>query len=292
MSNHSEIIQAGTDHIISLQDSDGGFRFFGDVLRHGPSVDWTTACMWSSLYEILQNPNAYPVILVKHLILSLQREEWGWAYNETVPSDPDSTLRVLQFLQKIWYRDDPEVLNRGYRFVITHQDELTGGIRTYTTERLKRMWYPLWWWDQPHPCVSALAYNVLPDFPERVRLWQYLRSLPDTKSYWWDSDAYVEWELNKAWDKPIVSDIQDDTVNIAIHLLGTQKNIWNKRWMVFRLLQHFDSTTGSFGTTNMFHIPPSNLPVWISQERKRIIPETRWWFSTSTAVLALQRTLV
>lgn len=30
----------------------------------------------------------------------LQRKDGGWAYNEKVPSDPDSTLRALQFFRR------------------------------------------------------------------------------------------------------------------------------------------------------------------------------------------------
>lgn len=283
-------IEAWLAYLRDLQGEDGGFRLFGDIVRHGPSVDWTTACIWSALYETLKNPNDYSVQKAMKLIVSLQRKDWGWAYNENVPSDPDSTLRALQFLQKVWYQENPAVFERWYNFVLSHQDSITWGIRTYTPERLEKMWYPLGWWDQPHACVSALAYNILPPSPEREKLRNYLWNLPDNHAYWWDTDAYVDWELRKVrLEKKNLWEDWNDPVVHWIQLLQTQETLGNKRYRIFKLLRHFNPNTGDFWVSRIFYIPPSDHPAWVPLPNKRVIPDNLRWFSTATAVLALSK---
>jgi hypothetical protein len=81
--------------------------------------------MGSSLFEITKNPDQSSIKKAKEVLIKLQRKDGGWAYNESVPSDPDSTLRVLQFFQKIGFLDS-QILKRGYNFILSHQDPISG----------------------------------------------------------------------------------------------------------------------------------------------------------------------
>ena len=281
--NYQSYIDWATRYIESQQEKDGTFPFFWSTVNHWDSIDWTTACMGSSLFTVIKDPAHPSINKAKEALVKLQRKDGGWAYNGSVPSDPDSTLRVLQFFQKISLADS-QIFESGYNFIVSHQDPITGWIRTYTPERLANMGYQWGGWDQPHMCVSALAYSILPDSPYREKVRNFLEESinnASTHPYWWTIGNYTRWELRKFWigmESP-----WEDAVDLSLSLMGTQ---WNTRHDIMRLLSLFQED-GSVQGSKIFHIPKPNFPPWMIPPEHRVIEDDKRMFSTATASVAL-----
>jgi len=250
-------------------------------LRHGPSLAWTTACIGSTLAE-------FQVVVPEMLetLLSLRWDCGGWSYNQnSVSPDADSTLRVLQFLTKIGF-SDKLVIAKAERFVIAHQ-QTDGGIATYRSEAVAAMGYSEGGWTVSHPCVTALANNILRDDQARTKTKQYLAerfAKGDARSYWWRTPWYVRYE--SGWING--ESISDDPVEIALALLLKARQKTVDRELLVRLvgLQLVD---GSFPPSHQFRIPRPNQFLDDITNQAEVVEDQTRIFSTAAAVVAISR---
>lgn len=249
-------------------------------LRHGPSTAWTTACIGSTLNEFRAVPKG-----MLEAVLSLQSHSGGWSYNQNALPDPDSTLRVLQFLSKLGFRNKV-VIKKAEQFVIAHQQS-DGGIATYLPETVKAMGYPEGGWTVSHPCVTALACHVLQDEQAQRNARRYIDerlARGDARSYWWLTPWYVRYEsgcLNG-------EDIGEDVVEIALALLLKAK-VGIPDSLLQTKLAKMQLDDGSFPASHQFRIPrPMQYLDDISDQVETVEDQTRI-FSTAAAVVAISR---
>lgn len=271
----TKAVYNGCAFLLSHYDN-GIFEEF--QLRHGPSWAWSTSFVASSLAEF----NLVPAGLVEKL-LSLQHACGGWSYNQNSLPDADSTLRVIQALQKTGFNNHPAVTH-GFSFVLQHQ-QTDGGIATYLPKTLERMGYAkVSAWAESHPCVTALSVNVLPDCDERRQAREYLDarlSSQDFRAYWWSTPLYVAYEAGVVLEAESV-----DPVELALRLMSEAKCKISDRRLISQLLgtQLLD---GSFPQSKVFRIPRVTLDEIDSSVE--IVPDIRRLMSTSAAVVALSR---
>lgn len=212
-------------------------------LAHGPSQAWTTASAGSSLAEF----NAVPYEVIE-AILSLRHSDGGWSYNPSVPSDADTTLRVIQFLRKVGFTDQ-DIIMAAERFVLLHQQP-DGGFTTYRPEVVRAMGYSHCdGWCASQPCVTALATNQLSDARAVRKARKFLRR-SGSRAYWWRGPFYVLYEVGHDTD---ISPT-DDPVELALALLIKSKLGIYDPALTERLvsLQHTD---GSMPVSQLFRIP-------------------------------------
>ncbi len=249
-------------------------------LRHGPSLAWTTACVGSTLSEFQVAPRE-----MLDRLLSLQHENGGWSYNQNAVPDPDSTLRALQFLSKIGFGDQ-SVINRAEKFVISHQQN-DGGIATYLPEAVKAMGYPEGGWTVSHPCVTALATNILRDEQARTKATRYLvnrlRS-GDARAYWWHTPWYVRYEAGWANGE----NIGNDPVEIGLALLLRAKLGKADKELTIRLIGQ-QLNDGSWPISHQFQIPRPNQFLENITEEVEIVEDRTRIFATAAAVVAISR---
>lgn len=246
-------------------------------LRRGPSVAWTTCCVGSALTEF----GAVPPEMVK-AILALQHRSGGWSYNALVSPDADSTLRAIQFLRKAGVKDE-KVLGRAERFVLKHQGS-DGGFSTYLLRTARLLGYPdVRGWVSSHPCVSALALNLIRDERALHRAHQYLEK--ERRPYWWRTPLYVLYEMGRLPEQEVES---DDPVEMSLLLLLKTKLRITDQETAIKLssLQRLD---GSWSPSQMFRVPRPHqlLPELTGAEE--IVPDQQGIFSTSAAIVALAR---
>jgi hypothetical protein len=234
-------VEIGQEYLLSKLDN--GLWLMFHHLAHGPSLAWTTASVGSSLAEF----NAVPHEVIK-AILSLRHEDGGWSYNPSVPSDADTTLRVMQFLRKIGFTDQ-NIITAAETFVLLHQQP-DGGFTTYRPEIVKAMGYSLCdGWCASQPCVTALAVNQLSDAMAVRRAKAFLQH-SGSQAYWWRGPFYVLYEMGRGTN---ISPT-DDPVELALALLLKSKLGIYDPLLIQRLisLQHAD---GSMPTSYLFQIP-------------------------------------
>ncbi len=251
-------------------------------LAHGPSLAWTSACVGSTLAEFKETPDA-----LVEAIITLQNLDGGWSYNQMVPSDADTTLRVIQLFEKVGL-DDKRILLRAERFVLAHQKE-DGGFSTYTPKALSSMKYQSGTgWTSSHPCVTALAINHLLDAEARERAQAFMNMHIDRigpKSYWWRTPRYVGYEQGLEVDSDIDT---NDPVDIALDLL-TKANGNRRSDFMTRTLIQLQSSGGSFIPNRQFRIPrPDKLLEELTGEEE-IVLDQRGTLSTCAAIIALNR---
>lgn len=272
-----DCIHSGMFYLLE-QTKDGICSEF-DQLRHGASVAWTTACVGSTLSEFLA-----PKELTETLdaLLSLQWENGGWSYNQKVLPDADTTLRVIQFLQKIAFADQI-ILTRAEQFVVAHQ-QVDGGIATYLPEIVKDMGYASGGWTVSHPCVSALAHNILRGSDSRKRCEAYLQKLHDAQAYWWKTQWYVLYEIGANITAPVSA----DPIELGLSLLAASKHKFVDNDRV-RMLVSMQKSDGSFVPSHQFRIP---RPFQILSDicgNEETVEDKKGIFSTCAAVVALSR---
>lgn len=249
-------------------------------LRHGPSLAWTTACVGSTLAEF----RVVPVEILEAL-LSLQRECGGWSYNQSSVPDADSTLRVLQFLAKVDFRDQA-IIDRAEKFVISHQ-QADGGIATYRPEEVVMMGYPDGGWTASHPCVTALATRVLRNEQARAKARHYLANRlrnGDARAYWWRTPWYVRYEAS--WINGEV--VGEDPVEISLALLLKARLGITDMVLTTRLME-LQLEDGSFPPSHQFRIPRPSIFLGDITEETETVEDRRRIFSTAAAVVAISR---
>lgn len=249
-------------------------------LRHGPSLAWTTACIGSTLAEFRVVPQG-----MLETLLSLRWDCGGWSYNQNSVPDADSTLRVLQFLNKVGFRDE-SIISRAERFVIAHQQS-DGGIATYLPETVAIMGYPRGGWTSSHPCVTALATRILRNKQARNQAIRYITSRlekGDARAYWLCTPWYVRYESGIADGE----NIGNDPVEISLALLlkarvgETDKELTDK-------LIGLQLNDGSFPVSHQFRIPRPNQFLDDITGQEEIVEDRTRIFSTAAAVVAVSR---
>lgn len=272
-----DAVESGCNYLLSCF-KDGLCRDFYQ-LRHGPSAAWTTACVGSTLCEFNKAPEDTLKILLK-----MQDTDGGWTYNELVPTDADSTLRVIQFLNKIRF-DGPE-LKKAEEFVLSHQKD-DGGISTFHADTVKKMGYQGNGWSESHPCVSALAYSVINNPKARNRINTYLKNRlqkGDPRAYWWRTPWYVLYEYGRYMPKQI----SNDTVELSLCLLLKSKLVIPDQELTSKLLR-MQLSDGSFSSSRQFRIPRPRQTIDDITKDEEIIEDKRRIFSTSAAIVAISR---
>ena len=272
-------VKAGTSFLLSRVES-GLCPEFGDQLRHGASQAWTSACIGSTLSEV-----GIISTDVLDALLSMQWSGGGWSYNQGVSPDADSTLRALQFLNKIGFKDS-SVISQAELFVAAHQ-QVDGGIATFLPDLLSQMGYPEGGWTISHPCVTALAINVLPDGKVRSKAVEYLASRAragDARSYWWRTQWYFRYEFGWINGDPVGS----DPVELGLVLL-TKAKLGLADAAATAELSKLQLADGSFPASHQFRIPRphQNLDDFTGDEEV-VVDNTRI-LSTAAAMIAIYR---
>lgn len=272
-----EVIEEAKAYLLS--QIVGGLCLEFSQLRHGPSIAWTTACVGSTLAEF----SAVPQKMIE-VLLSLQWDNGGWSYNQKVMPDADSTLRVLQFLNKIGFKDKT-ITEKAEKFVTAHQQS-DGGISTYLPDSVKDMGYPEGGWTAPHPCVTALAVNILTNRYAREKASQYmaLRLVRgDARAYWWKTPWYVRYLSGY-----INGESANDPVEIGLALLLRARfGVFDSKLLIKLIEMQLDD--GSFPESHQFRIPRPNQFLEDVDDQVELIADQKRIFSTAAAVVAIHR---
>lgn len=276
----SRSIERGEQYLLS-QIEDGLCPEFHQ-LAHGPSLAWTTACVGSSLVEIGKVPEALVASLV-----ALEHPDGGWSYNQLVPPDADTSLRVMQLFRKIDF-DDKRILQRAENFVLGHQKE-DGGFSTFTARAVESLGYSSSaGWTSSHPCVTSLAVNQLSDETAVARAQTYLEnqiSRFGPESYWWITPRYVAYELGISVESAVD---MSDPVDIALKVLTDAKIGRADPDFAVQLIQQ-QTTTGSFRQNHQFRIPRPSQGMRDLNGREEVVIDQRGILSTCASIVALQR---
>ncbi|MGC1376219.1 MAG: prenyltransferase/squalene oxidase repeat-containing protein [Anaerolineales bacterium] len=140
-----------------------------------------------------------------NLLLSDRCPSGAWGYSPRVPVDADSTSWIILFFQKSQTEWDSQ---KTVHILLGHQDELTGGIRTYLGPQFgiaECMGYgpqdDFSGWCSGHVCVTAAAVQALiacgfdQHHPSMEKLVRFIHSTqqPDGcwNSYWFHGKAYA-----------------------------------------------------------------------------------------------------
>jgi squalene cyclase len=160
-------------------------------LPPGPSGPWTTAYIGEQLALAPGQLGSSTVAqrnVAARWLLDHQRDG-GWAYNDRVECDADSTAHAILFL----WRQGPMVPWSTYETLLAFQRP-DGGFSTYPGSD------GLGSWGLSHPDVSAVACRALltryePGHPAIERAVEYLRDQRawggTWNSFWWRSPLYA-----------------------------------------------------------------------------------------------------
>jgi squalene cyclase len=153
------MLSSGRDFLLDMQRKSGAWKDFSTAA--GESADWTTAWVARALAGV---PGAEEAIRrAARRITARQRDDGGWGYNRTVPTDADTTAwSVLALLGQPGVR--PSVLRRATSLLARHQ-QADGGFATYAqpvAARLARSGRITdAGWRSSHVCVTATAIRAL-----------------------------------------------------------------------------------------------------------------------------------
>jgi squalene cyclase len=154
-----QMLTNGRDFLLSAQRKSGAWKDFSTSA--GDSVDWTTAWVARALTGV---PGAEAAVgRALRRIIARQRDDGGWGYNGTVPTDADSTAwSVLALQGQPGVR--PSVFCRATGLLARHQ-QADGGFATYAqpvvapSERPGRITDA--GWRSSHVCVTAAVIRAL-----------------------------------------------------------------------------------------------------------------------------------
>lgn len=279
-------IQGGIGYLESRLENGLWIEDFG--VRHGPSDCWSTAYVGRLVREAgfdFTNQSLGP-------LLELQKTNGGWAYNENVPPDADTTINILVYLNRL----PQDSYNRGLKFVLDHQNE-SGGIFAWTIEEVEKMGYQGIGWSIPHTCTTALSLRVL-EGERRERAIRHLRSrrLPDGSwaSYWWkDGGLYSILECSRVFGidegmrNYIIGVEPTTTFGLGLKIQGLLEIGVESSQEVKRLLKK-QNIDGSWGSSAVTKIPYPNV-IDETDDDVRVVSDNNRTFSTAAAVLALSK---
>ena len=271
-------IETGKEYLTS-QIKDGLCQEFHQ-LRHGPSLAWPTACIGSTLSEF----HAVPKEMLE-AVLELRWDCGGWSYNQKAAPDADTTLRVIQLFQKVGFAD-AQIMASAEDFVIAHQ-QTDGGIATFLPEYLTAMGYPAGGWTISHPCVTALATNILHQGPAQRRANKYIAeriARGDLRTYWSRRPWYVLYEAGRLKQVPVSTDVAE----LSLVLLLKAKLRMPDQTLLAGLAR-LQLADGSFPSSSLFRIPrPQQLLENLTGDEE-IVRDERRIFSTAAAIVAIAR---
>jgi len=232
LSEINNTICNGLDFIKSKQDNDGLWRDF-DTLA-GSGSEWITGFV-SYAVSIHADQTEMVLSAVKSL-LSRQRDNGGWSYNESVPSDCDSTAWVLLALSRDSSNTEPGI-KKAMRYVISHQNERSGGFSTYNLQDGIQEFIQVSeidvvnGWTSVHNDVTGVAVQSLlihglsveSDIIQRAL--GYLRKQKNRyhlwDSYWWKGYAYSTYHALRALS--MCQAITEEEISYPLQvLLGNQ----------------------------------------------------------------------
>ena len=194
-------LERGTRFLLARQGRDGLWRDF--LTPAGEASDWPTGCIAAALH--LAGADARALERAADTLLTNQHLDGGWGYNESVPTDADSTAGALLFLAALGHRT--EACRRAATCLVGHQRREDGGVTTYSESGpIRRFmgvgrWMRFDGWCSAHTEVTALAGRALAAVapsnrgPEAEAAWRYVRwrQRDDGSwgSYWWISPHYT-----------------------------------------------------------------------------------------------------
>jgi squalene cyclase len=169
----------------------------------GEASEWPTAVVAAALGR--RGADRGVLERAAGALLATQRADGGWAYNEDVPTDADSTASVLLFLGGPGRRvvEDHALARRRAAHVLLRHQQPSGGIVTYAEPEAIRTfmgvgrWVRFRGWSRPHAEVTALGgLALLASHPAAARAaWSVVRrqqrSDGSWRSYWWASPLYA-----------------------------------------------------------------------------------------------------
>ncbi len=190
----------GVEFVVAQQGRDGLWRDFETLA--GEASDWPTGFIGAQLVEAGVRGTAVEV--AAEALLRRQHRDGGWGYHHDVPSDADSTARVLSFLALSGA--DRNAIERAARCLLKFQDPRTGGVSTYAEPGPIRRYlragprFDVRGWCACHLEVTATAGRALALVPngrfgrEAELAWEYVerRQTDDGgwDSYWWVDRHY------------------------------------------------------------------------------------------------------
>jgi squalene-hopene/tetraprenyl-beta-curcumene cyclase len=221
--------------LISARDADGLWRDFRTLA--GQSSDWVTAFV---AYALKQSGTDETADSALSRLLLRQRRNGGWAYNEDVPADCDSTAwALLGLTARQTCEWNTNAIDRGVEFICRHQlESLDGGFSTYVPSDGINIFIQagdsdsVAGWTDAHVCVTSVAVQALltaSNFVQSGRVagaLQYLLSkrLPEGNwsSYWWKGRAYSTYHAVRALSLAGFSSAAE-LPKIAKHLVARQR---------------------------------------------------------------------
>lgn len=194
-------LERGAEFLLGSQGPDGLWRDFDTPA--GEASLWPSAFIAAALQSTATGQGALE--RAADALDAAQHDDGGWGYNESVPSDADSTAWTLLVLSRIGGHE--RACRRGIACLARHQRAGNGGIATYAEPGpIRRFmgvgrWMPLWGWCRPHTEVTAVAGRALaacrPEGGGRAAdsAWRFVRSQQkptgEWSSYWWTSPHYT-----------------------------------------------------------------------------------------------------
>ncbi len=261
-------------------------------LSHGDSTAWSTAYV----ARLLQQIDPERVKGSVEILSNLQNIDGGWGYNDSVPSDADSTANVLLFLKQSGLIDE-EKYSHAIKFLKLHQHE-NGGISTYTQENLQAMGYRGEGWSMPHVCVTALVAEVF-EGDEKEKALHFLQSQRQFDgsfpAYWWASDVYATYQAMKiiGADSQVIEYFKsigyENIFDLSIKIQALASLGLDTETLVNELLKK-QQEDGGWSSSPILKIPRPEIKPGEVTTNVEIANDKNRLFSTVNALLALQMT--
>jgi squalene cyclase len=228
-------IMAATNFIKEKYSADGLWHDFYTLA--GTSSDWVTGFISYAIAHS-NRPNGQVMRALKTLLFR-QRPNGGWSYNETVPTDCDSTAWVLMALSTAptWR---PSAIQRAIQYIKYHQHDQSGGFSTYSIrDGIDRFMgvsdrHLISGWVTVHPCVTGVVIQSLLAHGETTQnelvkaaveyLLQERNASGIWRSYWWKGYAYSTYHALRALSMARVMSMQEANQTSRFLLLEQQEN--------------------------------------------------------------------
>jgi squalene-hopene/tetraprenyl-beta-curcumene cyclase len=197
----ADALERGTRFLLAHQGQDGLWRDFATPA--GEAKHWPTGYIGTAVP--LTGDTAGALERAADTLIATQNSDGGWGYNQSVPTDADSTAWVLRFLTRLGRHGDG--CRRAASCLIGHQHGRNGGVATYLEPGPIRRWMglarwvPFWGWCAPHTEVTAAAGQALMAASsgndtyavQAACRFVSSRQRPDGSwsSYWWTSPHYT-----------------------------------------------------------------------------------------------------
>jgi squalene cyclase len=197
-----------------------GVAFLTEDLAHGPDGLWRDyrrpdgsggSNVWASGFiaaHVGRIPAAQPMAAaVVARLVEGRRGSGGWAYDQSLLEDCDSTAWVLLAAKASATPLPRSVVIPSVRFILRHQHE-AGGFVTYGPEGIQLFGEiaEREGWFTPQPCVTAaslaaLAAYASPELPALVQACRYLAQTAAGglwQAYWWYGPTYATYHAVRA----------------------------------------------------------------------------------------------